>query len=173
MARAWYRGTTGWLPWEAARGLHYVQQCQCQTAPRWIHRWPNESGNAMGLTYLMKGKKAYRCTCSQIEEWEPVREPRGSVPGTRAQIPLRPMSKTVVRQLSPYSPQRFTEKPIITCSPWRTPCQSRWVLKGGWDPLGSPHWSRLAVGPVVLWGEDPMQEQSIPKGLHPVAPGTE
>lgn len=29
------------------------------------------------------------------------------------------------------------------------------------------------VGPVALWREDPMQKQSVPEGMNPVASGTE
>ncbi|GAB0181827.1 zinc finger and BTB domain-containing protein 5 [Grus japonensis] len=58
------------------------------------------------------------------------------------------------------------------------------VPKGGCDPVGSPHWSKLLAGPVTLWREEPtleqvcwqdlwprggpMLEQSAPEGLHPM-----
>ena len=32
--------------------------------------------------------------------------------------------------------------------------------------MGSPCWSRLLAGPVALWREEPMLEQSVPEGLH-------
>ncbi|GAB0181556.1 AN1-type zinc finger protein 5-like [Grus japonensis] len=31
--------------------------------------------------------------------------------------------------------------------------------KGCYDPMGSLHWSRLLVGPVALWREEPTLEQ--------------
>ncbi|GAB0191968.1 EH domain-containing protein 4 [Grus japonensis] len=56
--------------------------------------------------------------------------------------------------------------------------------EGGCDPMGSPCWSKLLVGPVAPWREEPMPEQvcwqdlsprggptleqSVPEGLHPV-----
>ncbi|GAB0190616.1 zinc finger and BTB domain-containing protein 5 [Grus japonensis] len=40
--------------------------------------------------------------------------------------------------------------------------------EGACDPVGSPHWSRLLEGPVALWREEPMLEQSAPEGLHPM-----
>jgi len=56
---------------------------------------------------------------------------------------------------------------ISTCSPGRTPPQSRGVPEGGCDPVGSLRWSRLLAGPVTPW-EGPPLEQSIPEGLHAV-----
>ncbi|GAB0179470.1 cAMP-dependent protein kinase inhibitor alpha [Grus japonensis] len=33
--------------------------------------------------------------------------------------------------------------------------------EGGCDPMESPHWSRLLVGPVDPWREDPTPEQDL------------
>ncbi|GAB0206607.1 EH domain-containing protein 4 [Grus japonensis] len=57
--------------------------------------------------------------------------------------------------------------------------------EGGCGPMGSPRWSKLLAGPVAPWREeptpetrfagrtcdlvgDPMLEQSVPEGLHPM-----
>lgn len=48
-------------------------------------------------------------------------------------------------------PLRSMEEQRSTCTPWRTPCQSRWMSKGGCDPTGHSGWSRLLArtcGPV-------------------------
>jgi len=73
---------------------------------------------------------------------------------------------------------------VSTCSLWRTPCQSRWMPEGGYDPVGSPVLEQAAgrtcgpmergahagagllAGLVTPWG--PMLEQPVPEGLHPV-----
>ncbi|KAK4832385.1 LOW QUALITY PROTEIN: hypothetical protein QYF61_022240 [Mycteria americana] len=47
----------------------------------------------------------------------------GGVPGVRAEIPLRSVVKTMVRQAVPLQPM---VEQISTCSLWRTPRQSRW-----------------------------------------------
>ncbi|XP_049681242.1 EH domain-containing protein 4 isoform X1 [Accipiter gentilis] len=73
---------------------------------------------------------------------------------------------------------------VSTCSLGRTPRRSRWVPKGGCDPVGSPCWSRFLAGPADLWREEltleqvfwqdlrphrgPAPEQSVPEGLQPM-----
>ncbi|GAB0195124.1 hypothetical protein GRJ2_001977700 [Grus japonensis] len=84
----------------------------------------------------------------------------GDAPGTGAEIPLQPMEKTMVRQAVPLQPMEDDGgAQISTCSLWRTPRWSRWMPKGGCDPVGSPHWSRLLVGPVDLSRREPRLEQ--------------
>ncbi|GAB0183460.1 zinc finger and BTB domain-containing protein 5 [Grus japonensis] len=88
----------------------------------------------------------------------------------RQAVPLQPVEKTMVEQIS-------------TCSPWRTPCQSRWRhLKeavtpweahtgaSSWQDLWphgerSPCRSRFA-GRTCDPVEEPTLEQSVPEGLH-------
>ncbi|CAM9379902.1 unnamed protein product, partial [Bubo scandiacus] len=70
-----------------------------------------------------------------------------------------PMVQPMVRQLCPCSPYWSTMEQIPTCSPWRTPRQSRGMPEGGCDPVGSPCWSRLLAGPVAPWREEPTLEQ--------------
>jgi len=45
------------------------------------------------------------------------------------------------------------------------------VLKGGCDPVGSLCWSRLLVGPVDLWREEPTLEQAPGRTCGPVERG--
>jgi len=56
---------------------------------------------------------------------------------------------------------------IFTCSPWKTPHQSRWThLKEACDPMGSP---AAASSWKDLWTHgEPTLEQSVPEGLNPV-----
>jgi len=53
---------------------------------------------------------------------------------------------------------------ISTCSLWRRPQRSRWMLKGGCDPVGSC-WNRLLAGPVATWSEEPNLKQVYWQGL--------
>jgi len=46
-----------------------------------------------------------------------------------------------------------------------TPHQSRWLPKGGCDPMGSLRWSRLLPGPADPWKEEPTLEQVCWQGL--------
>ncbi|GAB0186109.1 hypothetical protein GRJ2_001076200 [Grus japonensis] len=101
----------------------------------------------------------------------------GGAPSARAEIPLQPMEKTMVEQIS-------------TFSPWRTPHRSRWRhLKeavtpweahagtSSWqdlwphgersrfavrtcDPMGDPRWSSLLLKVCTPW-KGPMLEQFV------------
>ncbi|KAK4824024.1 hypothetical protein QYF61_009615 [Mycteria americana] len=83
----------------------------------------------------------------------------GGASGTRAEIPLQPLVKTMVRQAVPLQPMEVTGGADITCSLWRTPHKSRWVPEGGCDPMESLCCSRLLAGPVDPWREKPTLEQ--------------
>ena len=72
----------------------------------------------------------------------------GDASGGGAEIPLQPVGKTMVRQVVPLQPREVHGEQISTCSPGRTPRRSRWVPKGGCDPMGTPRWSRVLAGPV-------------------------
>ena len=97
----------------------------------------------------------------------------GGAPGTGAEIPLQPMVKTMVRQAVPLQPREvhcgagIHLQPVevnggadINLQPMEDPMPEQvGALKGGCDPVGSPHWSRLPTGPVDPWREDPTLEQ--------------
>ena len=84
----------------------------------------------------------------------------GGAPGTRAEIPLQPLVKTMVRQAVSLQPMEVHGGADIHLQPVEDPTlQQVDVPEGGCDPVGSPCWSRLLVGPVELWREEPMLEQ--------------
>ena len=79
----------------------------------------------------------------------------GGAPGARAEIPLQPVVKTMVRQAVPLQPMEVHGGADIHLHPrW-----SRWMPEGGCDPVESPCWSRLLAEPVDPWREEPMLEQ--------------
>ena len=63
----------------------------------------------------------------------------GGAPGARAEIPLQPVGKTMVRQAVPLQPMEVQGGADMP--------------KGGCDPVGSPCWSRLLAGPADPWRE--------------------
>jgi len=64
-----------------------------------------------------------------------------------AEIPLQPVEKTMVR-------------PAVCLQPMEDPTLEQVVvLTDSYDPVGSPHWSRLPVGPVAPWREEPTLEK--------------
>jgi len=77
---------------------------------------------------------------------------------------LQPMVKIIVREAVPCSPWRPMVEQISTCSPGRTPHQSRRMSEGSCDPVGSPCWSRLLPGPADPWRQEPMLEQAWDSG---------
>jgi len=81
--------------------------------------------------------------------------------GTRAEVPLQPIEKTMVKQVVSLQPVEDHTEQICTYSPWKAPRQSSWAPKGS-HRMGSPHWSRLLAGPVDPWREEPTLEQSAP-----------
>ena len=106
----------------------------------------------------------------------------GDAPGARAEIPLQPLVQPRVRQLCPCSPGRAMGRQRSTCSLGGDPHQSRWMPKGGCEPVGSPCWSRLLAGPEDPWRErdhagagllagfpwEPMLEQTVHERLNPM-----
>ncbi|GAB0206687.1 AN1-type zinc finger protein 5-like [Grus japonensis] len=84
----------------------------------------------------------------------------GGVPGAGAEIPLKPVVKTMVKQAVPLQPmedggeQRFHLQPVEDPMPEQVEAP-----KGGCDPMGSPHGRKFLAGPVDPWREDPMPEQ--------------
>ena len=85
---------------------------------------------------------------------------RGGAPGTRAEIPLQPMEKTLVRQAVPLQPMEVHGGAEIHLQPVEdlTPEQVD-VPKGGCGPVESLCWSRLLAGLLTLWREEPTLEQ--------------
>ncbi|GAB0188269.1 EH domain-containing protein 4 [Grus japonensis] len=157
----------------------------------------SDGGSASGITKLRRGKKNHQ------EQLKPETRVRicernspaatkvsaegggGDAPGARAEIPLQPVEKTMVRQAVHLQPMEDDGEQISTCSLWRTPCQSRWRhLKEAVTLWVSPCWSRLLAGPLAPWRQDtmleqvcwqdlwphggPTLEQSGPEGLHPM-----
>ena len=85
------------------------------------------------------------------------------------EIPLQPVVKTVVRQAVPLQPMEVHGGADIHLQPVEDPMPEQVdEPKGGCEPVGSLRWSRLLAGPVDPWREEPMLEQSVPEGLHPV-----
>ena len=84
-------------------------------------------------------------------------QPSGSV--KEGEEGLQALEQPVVRQAVPLQPMEVNSGADIHLQPTETPCWSRWMPKGGCDPVGSPSWSRLLAGPVALWREEPRLEQ--------------
>ncbi|GAB0209825.1 AN1-type zinc finger protein 5-like [Grus japonensis] len=84
----------------------------------------------------------------------------GGAPRTRAEIPLQPVVKTMVRQAVPLQPMEDDGGADIHLQPVEDPMPEQVEApEGGCDPMGSPCWSRLLAGPVDPWREEPMPEQ--------------
>ncbi|OPJ89134.1 hypothetical protein AV530_016360 [Patagioenas fasciata monilis] len=74
---------------------------------------------------------------------------RGGTPGTRAEIPLQPMVKTMGRQAVPLQPMEVQSGADIHLQPIEDPMPEQMdAPKGGCDPMESLCWSRLLAGPV-------------------------
>ncbi|GAB0187306.1 hypothetical protein GRJ2_001195900 [Grus japonensis] len=70
------------------------------------------------------------------------------------------MEKPMVRQAVPLQPMEDDGGTDIHLQPMEDPTLEQGdAPKGGCDPVGSPHWSRLLAGPVAPWREKPMLEQ--------------
>ena len=83
-------------------------------------------------------------------------------------FPCSPWWRPWWGSLSPCSPCRSTVEHMSTCSPWRTPCQSRWMHpKEAVTLWGAPCCGRLLPGPVDPWREEPTLEQVCWQGLWP------
>ncbi|GAB0181411.1 hypothetical protein GRJ2_000606400 [Grus japonensis] len=84
----------------------------------------------------------------------------GGAPGARAEIPLQPLEKTMVRQAVPLQPMKVHGRADIHLQPMEDPVLEQVKTpEGGCDSVGSPHWSRLLAGPVDPWREEPTLEQ--------------
>ncbi|GAB0205653.1 mitochondrial enolase superfamily member 1 [Grus japonensis] len=66
----------------------------------------------------------------------------------------------MVRQAVPLQPTEVHSGADIHLQPVEDPMPEQVeASEGGCDPMGSPRWSRLLAGPVVLWREEPRPEQ--------------
>ena len=83
----------------------------------------------------------------------------GGASGSGAEIPPQPVVQPMVRQLCP-APRKVHGGAETHLQPGEGPTPEQGdVPKGGCDPVGSPHWSRLLAGPVAPWREEPTLEQ--------------
>ncbi|GAB0176233.1 AN1-type zinc finger protein 5-like [Grus japonensis] len=84
----------------------------------------------------------------------------GGAPSVRAEIPLQPLEKTMVRQAVPLQPMEVDGGADIHLQPMEDPMPEQVEApEGGCDLVGSLSWSRLLAGPVAPWREEPMWEQ--------------
>ncbi|GAB0178424.1 hypothetical protein GRJ2_000307700 [Grus japonensis] len=84
----------------------------------------------------------------------------GGAPGVRAEIPLQPLEKTMVRQAVPLQPMEVDGEADIHLQPMEDPMPEQVEAPEGCsDPLGNARWSKLLADPVDLWREEPMPEQ--------------
>ncbi|GAB0206670.1 hypothetical protein GRJ2_003132600 [Grus japonensis] len=142
----------------------------------------SNGGSTSVITYLRRGikllhncswKRGVRiCERNNSADTKVSEEGRGGgTPGTRAEIPLQPMVKTMVRQVVPLQPMEVHGGADIHLQSMEDPMPEQVdAPKGGCDPVESPHWSRplgphcdsmergahvgagLLAGLVTLWG---------------------
>ena len=90
----------------------------------------------------------------------------GGAPGTRAEIPLQPLMKTMVRQAVTLQPTEVNSGADMHLQPMEDPTPEQVnAPKEGCDPMGSPCWNRFLAGPVDPRREEPMPEQVCWQGL--------
>ncbi|GAB0189188.1 AN1-type zinc finger protein 5-like [Grus japonensis] len=84
----------------------------------------------------------------------------GGAPGTRAEIPLQPVVKTMVKQAVPLQPMEDDGGAEIPLQPVEDPTLEQVEApEGDCDPVGSLRWSRLLAGPVHSWRREATLEQ--------------
>ena len=124
----------------------------------------SEGGSASGRKLLRRGKI---CCERAFErgEWDYMRERALQTPGSVKKEGEEVLQALDQRfscslwwrpwwgRLPPCSPWRSTVEQISTWGLWKTPSRSRWMRRGGCDPMGSPCWSRLLAGSVDPWTE--------------------
>ncbi|KAK4811167.1 hypothetical protein QYF61_019798 [Mycteria americana] len=144
-----------------------------QTDPLQAKDEPVSDGGSTSVITFKKGKKLLRnSNCSQkrgvrLCERNNSADTKvseegggGGAPGARAEIPLQPVVKTMVKQVVPLQPMEVNGGADIYLQSMEDPTPVHVdVPKGGCDPVGSPRWSRLLAGPVNLWREEPKLEQ--------------
>ncbi|GAB0190249.1 hypothetical protein GRJ2_001490200 [Grus japonensis] len=81
-------------------------------------------------------------------------------PDAGAEIPLQPVVKTMERQAVPLQPMEDDGGADIHLQPMEDPTLEQVdAPEGGCGPVGSPRWSKLLVGPVDPWREEPTPGQ--------------
>lgn len=77
---------------------------------------------------------------------------REGAPGIRVKIPLQPMMKTTLKQLSPCRPWRSIVDQRSSFGPWKTPLWSKFITKGSFDHVEAffAGAGLLVAGPVTL-----------------------
>ncbi|GAB0188319.1 hypothetical protein GRJ2_001297200 [Grus japonensis] len=130
----------------------------------------SDSSSAIGKTHLRRGKNLLRnsrqergariCERNNSADTKVSEGGGGGAPGARAEIPLQPMEKTVVRQAVPLQPMQDDGGADIHLQLMEDPTPEQVdAPKGSCDPGGSLCWSRLLAGPVAPWREEPTPEQ--------------
>jgi len=80
--------------------------------------------------------------------------------GARAEIPLQPVEKNMVRQAAHLQPMEVHGGEDIHLQPVDDPMPEQIdAPEGGCDPKESLCWSRLLEGPMDPWKEEPTLEQ--------------
>ncbi|GAB0209326.1 AN1-type zinc finger protein 5-like [Grus japonensis] len=110
----------------------------------------SNGGSTSVITYLRREKNNTRSNCSQREEQEYVRNISantkisaegggGGAPGARAEIPLQPMVKTMVRQAVLLQPMEVHGGADFHLQPVEDPMLEQVEApEGGCDPVESP-----------------------------------
>ncbi|GAB0176467.1 AN1-type zinc finger protein 5-like [Grus japonensis] len=129
----------------------------------------SNGGSTSGRTSLRRGKKTHQEQFSARESSKrnnsadtQVNEEGGGggAPGAKAEIPLQPMEKAMVRQVVSLQPMEVNGGADIHLQPLEDPTPEQVdAPKGGCDPMESPHWRRLQARPVAPWREEPTPEQ--------------
>ncbi|GAB0176617.1 anoctamin-4 [Grus japonensis] len=123
----------------------------------------SDGGSTSGITYLKEGgrggkllwkssqKRGVRmCERNNSADTKVSAEGGGGgAPGTRVEIPLQPLEKTIVRQAVPLQPMEVHSGADIHLQPVEDPMLEQVEApEGDCDPVGSLCWSRLLAGPV-------------------------
>lgn len=119
---------------------------------------PFSTGSTSVITYLRKCKR-HCTTAGEKEECECERNSSadtlgraeggaGAAPGSRAGIALRSCGAAHREAAEPLQPLKGKGVQRSTCSPWRSPCQSRGMSEGGCDSKGGLCWSRVLAESV-------------------------
>lgn len=117
----------------------------------------SDGSSDCGITWLRNGgRHCTRANCNQRVRICKRKSPAdtrvsegggGAALGTSAETPLQSVGQPVVRQLCFCSPWGFTAIQEPTCSPWRIPHWSRWMLEEAvtlWETCsGAGSWQDL------------------------------
>ncbi|GAB0205849.1 acid sphingomyelinase-like phosphodiesterase 3b [Grus japonensis] len=109
----------------------------------------SDSGSTSGITYLRREKNkpvvqqqlergVRRCERNNSADTKVREEGGGGAPGTRAEIPLQPLEKTMVRQAVPLQPMEVHGEADIHLQPMEDPTLEQSVPEG-LHPMGQTH----------------------------------